>query len=93
MRSQAWPLHQIKLARLEHEHETEQQDGGHVDPKQLHRENGQRNADQYCGQNDQPLAEVGRQRPDDKLVEVVEFNRNQAVLFAVTSDGPPLSET
>ena len=57
---------------LEGQHEAQEHRGGHVDPQDLHRQDGQGHAREDGGQDDQALAQVGGQRPGDELGEVVE---------------------
>jgi len=63
--------HDALLDRLEGERQAEQHGSGHVDPEDLQRRDRQRRAGQDGGDDDQALAEIGRQRPGDELDQVV----------------------
>jgi hypothetical protein len=76
--------HDFAFLRLEDEHQPEQDGGGHVDPENLHGQDRKRGAGENGGENDEALAEVGRQGPDDELGEVVE---NTAVFLDRRLDG------
>ena len=65
-------VHDLALLWLEDEHQPEQDGGGHVDPEDLHGQDRQRGAGENRGENDEALAEVRWQGPDDELGEVVE---------------------
>ncbi len=66
------PLHDAVFLGLEGQHQTQKHGGGHVDPQDLHRQDGQSHAREDGGQDDQSLAQVGGKRPGDELGQVVE---------------------
>ena len=65
-------VHDARLLGLERQPQTEEHGGDHVDPEDLQRLDRQRRAEDDAGQDDEPLADVGRQRVGDELDEVVE---------------------
>ncbi|GBE13270.1 hypothetical protein BMS3Abin13_01568 [bacterium BMS3Abin13] len=74
------PGHDPRLLGLKGQHQAQETRGSHIDPENLQGQNGQGNAEQNGGNDDQPLTQVGGQGPDNELCQVVEdaaplFNR------------------